>query len=297
MNISVVGSKGLAKKLGKSGTTSDITLYNTSFQGKYFTFIEPDKYPEKIQTLFQSINMSQFSILYVQSDLPKNMLGECILALDTMKTRGAIVLDGVEKDQILQIIKDTSLREFPIIENNTADIMEFLYSIETKINDSKPKVTIDHAFIVKSVGTVALGTVMSGTIKKHDNLTLYPANKSVLIKSIQMHDKDFDKAECGDRVGFSLKGVEVGDLERGSIISDKIDVIKELRVDINKNRFYKDDMPGSFVCIVGLQYVSSKLENDKLIFNSEIAFDNDKIILFAPDRQMRILGIAEKSNP
>ena len=281
MNISIVGSKSLAKELGKKGTTSDITLYNTSFQGRYFTFIEPEKYPEKIQPLFQSINMSQFSLLFVQNDLPKNILGECILALDTLKMRGIIVLNGTDENEIKQIIKDTSLKDFPIILNDTVKIMEFLSSI-------------DHAFLVKSVGTVALGTVMSGEIKKHDNLTLYPVKKNVLIKSVQMHDKDFDKAGCGDRVGLSLKGVEVEDLGRGSIISDKIGVISELKVNINKNRFFKEDNPNNVMCLVGLQYVSSKLENDKLIFNSEIAIDNDQIILLTPDRQMRIFGLAQK---
>src|SRR3989338_280093 len=294
MNISIVGSKSLAKELGKKGTTSDITLYNTSFQGRYFTFIEPEKYPEKIQPLFQSINMSQFSILFVQNDLPKNILGECILALDTLKMRGIIVLNGTDENEIKQIIKDTSLKDFPIILNDTVKIMEFLSSIEIKKGGYKPKVVLDHAFLVKSVGTVALGTVMSGEIKKHDNLTLYPVKKNVLIKSVQMHDKDFDKAGCGDRVGLSLKGVEVEDLGRGSIFSDKIGVISELKVNINKNRFFKEDNPNNVMCLVGLQYVSSKLENDKLIFNSEIAIDNDQIILLTPDRQMRIFGLAQK---
>ena len=92
MNISIIGSKGLAKQLGKKGTSSDITLYNTSFQGRYFTFIEPEKYPEKVQTLFQAMSMSQFTILYLTADLPKNILGECIIAVDTLKKKGAIVL-------------------------------------------------------------------------------------------------------------------------------------------------------------------------------------------------------------
>lgn len=269
MNVSVIGSKGLTKELGKKGTSSDMTLYNTSFQGKYFTFIEPDKYPEKVQTLFQAINMSHFSILFITKDLPKNVLGECILALDMLGKRGLIVLDGVNEGEIRSIVSNTSLKDFPILENNTAKIMELLYSLDVENIQRGLKVVLDHAFMVKSVGTVALGTVMSGEIKKHDNLVIYPAKKNVLVKSIQIHDKDYEKAGCGERVGLSLKGVEVEEIERGSMIGSNIQCIKELSISITKNKFFKDNPPANVMFVVGLQYVNGRLDGDKIIFNNE----------------------------
>ncbi len=291
MNVSVIGSKGLAQQLGKKGTTSDITLYNTSFQGKYFTFIEPEKYPEKIQTLFQSMNMSQVVILYIKNDLPKNILGECIIAVDMLGMKGIIVLDGVDENEV-SFIKETSLKGFPMMQVDAGKIMEYLSSVRIEKKVGRKKVVVDHAFMVKSVGTVVLGTVVSGEIKKHDDLIIYPVKKSVLIKSIQMHDKDFDKAECYDRVGLSMKGVEVEEIERGSVVSDSMQCIKELKASINKNKFFREETPKNVMCVIGLQYVSSILEEDKLIFNNEVAFDNDKIIILTPDKQMRIFGIS-----
>ncbi|NCN38957.1 MAG: hypothetical protein COY38_04370 [Candidatus Aenigmarchaeota archaeon CG_4_10_14_0_8_um_filter_37_24] len=292
MNISIIGSKGLAKQLGKKGTSSDITLYNTSFQGRYFTFIEPEKYPEKVQTLFQAMSMSQFTILYLTADLPKNILGECIIAVDTLKKKGAIVLDVMEKDEIKPILQETSLRDFPILENNPTKIFEFLSEIEQENIQGKPKVVIDHSFLVKSVGNVALGTVASGEIKKYDKLTLFPAKKEVMIKSIQIHDKDYDKASCGDRLGVSVKGAEVEELKRGSVISDRMDCLKELSVSITKNKFFKDDIPNEVMCIIGLQYVRAEMKENKLLFESEIAYDGEKIIILTPEKKMRVFGVA-----
>jgi len=195
MNVSVIGSKGLTKELGKKGSSSDITLYNTSFQGQYFTFIEPEIYPDKVQTLFQSINMSHFVILYVTRDLAKNILGECIIAIDMLKKKGMIVLDDIGEEEIKPLVQGTCLEDFPIIENNTSKILDYLYSVEIAKVGGRVKVAIDHSFLVKSVGTIALGTVLSGEVKKHDKLTLFPAKKEVMIKSIQIHDKDYEDSD------------------------------------------------------------------------------------------------------
>ncbi len=291
MNISVIGSKGLAKELAKKGTSSDITLYNTSFQGKYFTFVEPEIYPEKVQTLFQAIAMTQFSILYVTKNLPNNVLGECILALDMLGRKGIIVLDGKEKEEICPLLSGTALKDFPIVENNTAKIFEFLSTAEPAKVEGRPKVLIDHFFLVKNVGTVALGTVVSGEIKKYEKLTLFPVKKEVMIKSIQIHDKEYEKASCYERVGLCLKGVEADEIKRGYIVSDSIECAKQAHVRITKNKFFREEIPKSVMCLVGMQYVRAEIDGNRLIFDSEVAIYLP-IVMLMPERKMRIVGTA-----
>jgi selenocysteine-specific translation elongation factor len=291
MNIAVIGNKGLAKDLGKKGTASDIILYNTSFQGKNFTFIEPDKYPEKIQTLFQALNMSQFAILYITRELEKSMLGECILSLDMLGKQGIIVLDEVTQEEIKPFLLGTKLENYPIISKSTPDIMKHLFDLKFECS-KEPKVVIDHSFIVKSVGLVVLGTVVSGEVKKHDTLKIYPVNKEVSIKSIQINDKDVETAVCYDRVGLCLKGIELDDAERGSVIAKNAKITKTLEVKMIKNKFYKEDVPSNLMCIVGLQYVNAKFSEGKLEFSREIVID-DEIVVLTPDKKMRIFGIAK----
>jgi len=292
MNIAVIGSKGLSKDLGKKGTSSDIILYNTSFQGKNFTFIEPDKYPEKIQTLFQALNMSQFAILYITRELEKSMLGECILSLDMLGKQGIIVLEEVTQEEIKPFLFGTILDKYPMIGKEIPEIMKHFFDFQIEC-PSEPKVVIDHSFVVKSVGLVLLGTVVSGEVKKHDTLKIYPANKEVSIKSIQINDKDVETAFCYDRVGLCVKGIELQDVERGSVIAKNAKTAKTLDVRIIKNKFYKDDVPSNVMCMVGLQYVNAKFSEGKLDFGKEIVIDDEKIVILTPDKKMRIYGLAE----
>ena len=41
-----------------------------------------------------------------------------------------------------------------------------------------------------------------------------------MVRSIQKHDEDFDRAGVGERTGIALKGVEVDDLDRGTILTN-----------------------------------------------------------------------------
>jgi selenocysteine-specific translation elongation factor len=84
---------------------------------------------------------------------------------------------------------------------------------------------VDHYFDVKGVGTVVLGCVAEGTVRRHDSVRVLPSDKQAEIRSIQKHDDDFDWAVKGDRVGFALKGVSVEDLDRGTVLTNNKSVI------------------------------------------------------------------------
>jgi len=73
---------------------------------------------------------------------------------------------------------------------------------------------------VKGVGTVVLGCVARGTVRRHDEVRALPAGLNAEIRSIQKHDDDFDSAGRGDRVGLALKGISVEDLDRGTVLSN-----------------------------------------------------------------------------
>ena len=56
------------------------------------------------------------------------------------------------------------------------------------------------------------GTLWSGTIGAGDELVLQPSGKDVRVRSVQVHDRDVDRAEAGQRVAVSLPGVERSDV-------------------------------------------------------------------------------------
>jgi len=175
-------------------------------------------------------------------------------------------------------------------------------------------VSIDHAFDVKGVGTVVLGSVKQGEIKTYDELVLSPVNKTVLIKSIQMHDDPVNISKKPSRVGLAIKGISAKEISRGDMITSpglaKI-ANNEFQIKFIKNQFFKEEISETqnYMTCVGLQIRTVKLKHtngsdggdhhhhhhqSNLIvqFEKPIAYvKGDKCVLFRPDSKgMRIMG-------
>src|SRR5204862_4066260 len=74
---------------------------------------------------------------------------------------------------------------------------------------------VDRSFTLRGIGTVATGTLWSGTIGVGDELSLEPRGRTVRVRSVQVHDRGVERAEAGQRVAASLPGVERRELRRG----------------------------------------------------------------------------------
>jgi selenocysteine-specific elongation factor len=77
---------------------------------------------------------------------------------------------------------------------------------------------IDRAFTLRGIGTVATGTLWSGTIGAGDELRLEPRGLQVRVRSVQVHDRDVERADPGQRVAVGLPGVERHDVRRGAAL-------------------------------------------------------------------------------
>jgi selenocysteine-specific elongation factor len=77
---------------------------------------------------------------------------------------------------------------------------------------------VDRTFTLHGIGTVATGTLWSGTIGAGDELRAEPAGFDVRVRSVQVHDRPVERAEPGQRVAVSLPGIERGRLRRGDAL-------------------------------------------------------------------------------
>jgi selenocysteine-specific elongation factor len=77
---------------------------------------------------------------------------------------------------------------------------------------------IDRVFTLHGIGTVATGTLWSGSIGAGDELRAEPAGLDVRVRSVQVHDAPVERAEAGQRVAVSLPGVERSQLRRGDVL-------------------------------------------------------------------------------
>ncbi|HEX6699663.1 MAG TPA: selenocysteine-specific translation elongation factor [Gaiellaceae bacterium] len=77
---------------------------------------------------------------------------------------------------------------------------------------------VDRAFSLRGIGTVVTGTLWSGTIGEGDELRAEPGGLDVRVRSVQVHDRQVDRAEAGQRVAVNLAGVERTALRRGDAL-------------------------------------------------------------------------------
>ena len=77
---------------------------------------------------------------------------------------------------------------------------------------------VDRSFSLRGIGTVVTGTLWSGTVGEGDELRLEPAGRPVRVRSVQVHDRDLERAESGQRVAVSLPGLERREIERGDAL-------------------------------------------------------------------------------
>ena len=95
---------------------------------------------------------------------------------------------------------------------------------------------VDRVFTLRGVGTVATGTLWSGSVGAGDVLRVEPRGRDVRVRSVQVHDEPVERAEAGQRVALSLPGLERTELRRGDALvepeafrpSFRLDVVLEL---------------------------------------------------------------------
>jgi len=77
---------------------------------------------------------------------------------------------------------------------------------------------VDRVFTLRGVGTVATGTLWSGSIAAGDELRVEPSGRTVRVRSAQVHDEAIEHADAGQRVAVNLPQLERRDLARGDVL-------------------------------------------------------------------------------
>lgn len=100
------------------------------------------------------------------------------------------------------------------------DTLDEYVPIPTRDKVSPFVIPIDNMFTVPGRGTVVVGTVQCGTIKKNDTAELLGFDERVktTLSDIQIFRKSVAQAEAGDNVGISLRGVRLKAVQRGMLL-------------------------------------------------------------------------------
>ncbi len=236
INCAVLNAE-IAKGIGKKENDSDLEFYHRQHEKTDLLLAVPKSYPEKINSLLQALHLADCVVLDIEKVDAE--LGEKIVAIDASGKETGFIISALEKEQLEPLMQGTALEKFEWIQKE--ELMEKLAAVKPEEKLGSTVVDLDAMFNVRGVGVVALGFVAQGSVKKFQKLKLLPGGVDVLVKSLQVHDKDREEANAGERVGLSIKGVDPENFSRGMVLSEsEFEEKKELALDFEKNKYYKE---------------------------------------------------------
>ncbi|TGE36546.1 selenocysteine-specific translation elongation factor [Desulfosporosinus fructosivorans] len=136
-------------------------------------------------------------------------------------------LDLME-EEIREELRETAFHEAPIcrvsaltsvgIPNLRQTIDGLLAEVESKNSTGPIRMPIDRVFSIQGFGTVVTGTLHSGTMKLGTELAIEPGHILAKVRSLQVYKNKVSVAEAGQRVAVNLAGIDVAEVERGSVL-------------------------------------------------------------------------------
>ncbi|RFB18889.1 selenocysteine-specific translation elongation factor [Bacillus sp. HNG] len=146
-------------------------------------------------------------------------------------------------EEIKELLEETDYKNAPILYVDSISgkgISELKHAIQKEIADLEQRdsngsfrLPIDQAFTVQGHGTVVRGTVFEGGVTKDSPLTLLPSGKNIKIRQIQVHNKETEKAQAGQRVALNIAGTTKGEIKRGDVLVDSENFHVTRTVDIS----------------------------------------------------------------
>jgi selenocysteine-specific elongation factor len=101
----------------------------------------------------------------------------------------------------------------------------------TKDSAALARLPVDRVFTMKGFGTVVTGTLVAGTIRKEEELEVFPAGKVVRVRGVQVHGAPAEAAIAGQRTALNLASVSTEDLARGVTLATAKTFRSTLRID------------------------------------------------------------------
>ena len=95
------------------------------------------------------------------------------------------------------------------------------------------RIPVDRIFSVEGFGTVITGTLIEGTMKVGDPVTVYPSRIESRIRNLQIHSQDVQEAYAGQRVAVNLAGLKKTDLNKGDVIAVPDSMHTTMMIDIH----------------------------------------------------------------
>lgn len=243
------------KEEQKRGITIDLGFtYYDDPSGTRIGIVDVPGHEKFVKNMLSGVHGMDLVLVIIAADegiMPQTTEHLNILELLGVKN-GIVVIsktDMVEKDwlelvesDIKDYLSDTFLKDAPIIKvsSKTGEgidelkekISEYVQRVPEEDDDSFGILPVDRVFTLKGVGTVVTGTQTHGKFHTNEDVFIYPEMLETKIKSIQVHGEDVNESMKSQRVALNISGIKKEDINRGSVISKKGELLVSNFLDV-----------------------------------------------------------------
>ena len=236
------------KEEKKRGMTIELGFTSLSlFSGEKIGLIDTPGHEKFIRTMVAGAMGMDLVLLVISAKegiMPQTVEHLAILRLLNV-TKIVVVLTMIDlvdasivqkrKEEIKEFFKAEKIEIFPVSAYTGEGIQDLSTFLSKKAGEVEGKsirgsfrMPIDRVFSVAGAGTIVTGTALSGRVFKSnteaENETkwvLYPEEREIRIRNIQVHGKDVNCAYAGERIALNLQGVEKEQCYKGELIGEK----------------------------------------------------------------------------
>ncbi|HEX3806769.1 MAG TPA: selenocysteine-specific translation elongation factor [Gaiellaceae bacterium] len=154
--------------------------------------------------------------------------------------------------------------------------------VEERDAHDAARLYVDRVFTLQGVGTIATGTLWSGSVAAGDTLRVEPSGRDVRVRSVQVHDTPVERAEAGQRVAVNLPAVERRELGRGDVLVAPGRYPVSFRLDVRLTEL--EPVPAAVTVHIGTQSVPARIVRDGdyaqlRLAHAVVAARGDRIVL------------------
>ncbi len=213
--------------------------------GNSLGIIDVPGHKDFINTMISGVGSIDIALLVIAADsgiMPQTLehlniirtlgIDKIIVALNKSDLVDADILE-LASDEIKELFVQQNLNQPSIISVSAVSkegIKDLISEIEKQSLTVKPKTVgpvfrmfVDRLFTIKGLGSIVTGSVLSGQAKLGEQIYLLPNVKDKYkIKSIQRHGNSVDVAFAGDRAAMNLSGIKKENLQKGSVLTNKV---------------------------------------------------------------------------
>lgn len=116
------------------------------------------------------------------------------------------------------------VRTSAVSESGLDDLRSVLRDSARRVQGGPPddlvRLPLDRVFTIQGTGTVVTGTLWSGSLKAGDRVRILPQDLEARVRSVEVHGREVDVAEAGDRTAVALAGAgaDRARVDRGSML-------------------------------------------------------------------------------